>query len=131
MEKIFVKISWQDNYGASYDDASGCVVATHKTLDGVKKGFESALKFHIEGLDKSEISASLQGEYKLVFKLDVHALLNHYKGIITLKALSKFTGINEKQLGHYTQGIRTPRPEQRQKIIKGIHHLGEELLAVV
>ena len=40
---------------------------------------------------------------------------------------SRLTGINQKQLGHYMQGIRHPRKEQRARIIEGLHKLGKEL----
>lgn len=130
MERITVNISWQENYGASSDDVPGCV-ATHKTLEGVKRAYESALGFHLEGLEADEIPDRLKGDYELVFKLDTHALLNHYKGVVTFSALSKVTGINKKQLGHYAQGHRTPREEQRRKIVEGIHRIGEEFISVV
>ena len=54
-----------------------------------------------------------------------------YDGILTRAALAKVTGINQRQLGHYAQGIRTPRPQQREKIIQGFHKLGQEFLSVV
>ena len=131
MEKIVVNISWQDNYGASNDDVPGCV-ATHKTLDGIKEAYKSALEFHLEGLvEDDEIPEKLKGDYELVFKLDVHALLNHYKGVITFSALSEVTGINKKQLGHYAQGHRKARPEQRDKIVKRIREIGKEFISVV
>lgn len=130
MEKIIVDISWLDNYGASSEDILGCV-ATHSTLEGVKRAYTDALKFHLEGLEEDEIPEKVKGNYKLVFKLDVHALLNHFNGIITRSALSRVTGINERQLGHYATGHRKPRPAQRVKIVKGIHYIGKEFIKVV
>ena len=40
------------------------------------------------------------------------------------------TGINQKQIQHYTTGHRKPRLEQRKKIENALHTLGKELLAV-
>lgn len=133
MEKIIVEISWDKNYSAVLENVNGIVIATHKTLEGVKKEFESALKFHIEGLrkDHDDIPKSLRGYYELVFKQDVHALLNTYKGVISHSALSKVSGINKKQLGHYAQGKKIPRSPQREKIIKGFHKLGQEFIKVM
>ena len=133
MEKIIVDISWDKNYGAVLEEVNGVVIATHKTLEGVKKAFESALLFHIDGLmkDGDDIPEILRADYQLIFRLDTHALLNHYKGIFTYKALSRVTGINEKLLGHYAQGLRNPRTRQRQKIVDGIQKLGRELTSVV
>jgi len=128
MKKIIVDISWQDNYGASSEAIVGCV-ATHKSLEGIKKAYKSALEFHLEGLE--EIPNGLKNGYTLEFKLDVHALLNHYKGIISFSSLAKVTGINEKQLGHYAQAHRKPRPKQREKIVEGFHKIGKEFISVV
>jgi predicted RNase H-like HicB family nuclease len=36
MQTIIVNIDWENNYGAYSEEVSGCV-ATHKTLEGVKK----------------------------------------------------------------------------------------------
>jgi len=52
MKKIKVSISWSgDNYcaNAQGDYLNGIIAATHKTLEGVKQEFQSALQFHIEG----------------------------------------------------------------------------------
>ncbi|MBN2649336.1 MAG: type II toxin-antitoxin system HicB family antitoxin [Prolixibacteraceae bacterium] len=131
MKKVKVKISWLDNYGAYSDDIPGCI-ATHKTLEGVKEAFNSALQFHIEGMVENgeELPKCLKGDYELVFELNAQALLHHFEGILTRSALSRVTGINERQLGHYATGHRTPRPAQRNKIIEGIRKIGKEFISV-
>ena len=132
MKTITVNIDWENNYGAYSEKVSGCV-ATHKTLEGVKKAYTEALEFHLEGLkkDNDEIPAVLQGKYKLDFVLNVRALLNYFEGVLTRSALSRVTGINERQLGHYITGHRKPRPEQRKKIVEGLHRIGKEINSVV
>jgi predicted RNase H-like HicB family nuclease len=132
MEIIKVIIDWDDNYGAASDDVLGCV-ATDKTIEGVKKAYTSALEFHLEGIQQhgDEVPPKLQGEYILEFEMSVQALLHYFDGVITRAALSRATGINERQLGHYMTRHRTPRPEQRRKIIEGLHKIGEEFINVV
>jgi len=61
----------------------------------------------------------------------VRALLHYFEGVLTRSALSRVTGINERQLGHYIIGHRKPRPEQRKKIVEGIHRIGKEINSVV
>ena len=102
MEKVGVLITWADNYGACCDLVPGCV-ATHKTLEGIKHAFEEALQIHLQAMreDGDEIPEALQGDYQLCFNLNTRALLHSTEGIITRAALAKFTGINERQLGHY------------------------------
>lgn len=132
MQTITVNIDWEDNYGAYSEELSGCV-ATHNTLEGVKQSYIEALEFHLEGLhtDGDEIPEVIQGKYRLDFVLNVRALLHYFEGVLTRSALSRVTGINERQLGHYITGHRKPRPEQRKKIIEGIRRIGKEINSVV
>ncbi|TAL61572.1 MAG: hypothetical protein EPN88_14625 [Bacteroidetes bacterium] len=81
--------------------------------------------------DRKTSSAVLQGKYRLDFVLNVRALLHYFEGVLTRSALSRVTGINERQLGHYITGHRKPRPEQRKKIVEGIRRIGKEINSVV
>ena len=48
-----MNIEWcGGNFGAAVDDGKvvGSVVATDKTLEGVKSGIADALRFHVEGM---------------------------------------------------------------------------------
>ena len=129
MKKIIVNIVWNDNYGAYSEDIPGCV-ATHSTIEGVKEAFRSALEFHIEGSEIEELPDCLKEEYELEFVLAVSALLHHYDKILTRAAISRVTGINQRQLGHYLSGYRNPRRDKRDIIIAGLHKIGNELLNV-
>ena len=138
MKKITVFIGWAEkNYSAYTDDftsLNGIIVATGKTLDRVKKEFESALQFHIDSCKKDGDNLSkwlLYGQYEIEYKLETSALLHSFDGILTRAALSRATGINQRQIGHYASGIRTPRPEQRKRIIDGIHKISRELASVM
>ncbi len=132
MQKIKVHVVWLDNYGAGSNEVLGCV-ATHKTLEGVKKAYTESLGWHLEAMlaDGDKIPTMLQGGYELEFELNTAAILHHFNGILTRSALSRVTGINERQLGHYATGHRNPRPAQRQKIIEGIRKIGAEFITVV
>ncbi|MDR0829721.1 MAG: CopG family transcriptional regulator [Prevotellaceae bacterium] len=135
MENLTVKIGWSgNNYSANSEnpeELNGVVLATNKTLDGVKKEFESALKFHIEGCleDGDNLQEYIaKGDYKINYELCTSALLHSLDGILTRSAIARSTGINERQIGHYASGHRTPRPVQRKKILSGIHKIGRELI---
>jgi len=132
MRTITVNIDWEDNYGAFSEEVPGCV-ATNKTLEGVKQAYFEALELHLEGLraDGNEILSALHGKYRLDYVLNVRALLHYFEGVLTRSALSRVTGINERQLGHYITGHRKPRPEQRKKIVEGLHRIGKEINSVV
>ena len=129
MKKIIVNIVWNDNYGAYSDEVPGCV-ATHSTIEGVKEAFVSALQFHIEGSETDELPDCLKKDFELEFELSVSALLQNYDKILTRAAISRVTGINQRQLGHYLSGYRNPRRDKRDIIIAGLHKIGNELLSI-
>jgi hypothetical protein len=137
METINVSISWSgNNYcaGAQSEALNGVIGATHKTIEGVKKGFESALQFHIDGCvaDGDQLPEWLRSrDYALKYIFEISALLHSLDGILTRSALARVSGINERQIGHYASGHRTPRLKQREKIINGIHAISKELASVV
>lgn len=64
-----------DNYGAGSNEVPGCV-ATHKTLDGVKKAYTESLGWHLDAMraDGDEIPKVLQGDYELEFELNTQAV---------------------------------------------------------
>ena len=132
MDKIKVEVSWMDNYGAGTDQIPG-LVATHETLEGVMKAYSESLRLHLKALKKDgdEVPEILKDNYELLFELNVKALLHHFEGILTRSALSRVTGINERQLGHYATGHRNPRPAQRKRIIEGIHRIAEEMNSLI
>ena len=83
--------------------------------------------------DGDEVPQWLQdGDYEFEYNLlDVPTLLHAYVPFVTLAAISRATGINQRLLSHYANGIKRPRPQQRQRIVEGIHKIGRELLTVV
>jgi predicted RNase H-like HicB family nuclease len=132
MEKVNVDIYYTGkNYNAYAPILQGCV-STASTLDEMKKNIKEAIKFHVESslADNEPIPDVFKGDYELEFKLSTEALLNAYSDIFTKAALSRITGINERQLWHYASGMRKPRPAQRKRIEDGLHKLGDELLSV-
>ncbi|MDR1342608.1 MAG: type II toxin-antitoxin system HicB family antitoxin [Prevotellaceae bacterium] len=132
MEKVFVEVEYTgSNYCAHAPILQGCV-STGSTLDEVKKNIKEAVEFHVESslADGDPIPDVFKGKYELEFKLSAEALLNAYSGVFTKSALSRITGINERQLWHYAAGVRRPRRVQSQRIMQGLHKLGQELISV-
>jgi len=88
------------------------------TLNEVKANFIETLKFPIEGSlkDGDRFPAYvINRKYRLSYELQASAMLHLADGLITRSALSRVTGINEKQLSHYLTGHKKPRPEQSEK----------------
>lgn len=128
--KIIVHIDWEDNYCAGLDSLA--CVATGQTLLEVKQRIEETLEWHLDSMrkDKEEIPAEFESNYELSYQLTAQALLKTSQHVITQAALSRATGINQQQLSHYSTGTRRPRQAQRERILKGLHELGRELLEV-
>lgn len=135
MKSIKVKIYWADkNYCCGWSDESiGSILCTHKTLEGVKQAFEESLDFHMEGMvaDGDEIPEwYAEKEFNIDYELEVSALLRSLEAYTTIAAISRVTGINQKQLSHYASSLKTPRLQQRKRIIDGLHRIGEAFLAI-
>ena len=137
MEKIKVDVAWCDkNFGASLgDNVPGAVVLTAKTYEELLREVPETLRFHVEGMlaDGDDVPQWLaDGDYEFEYNLvDVATVLRAYEPFVSLAALSRASGINQHQLSHYANGLKQPRPQQRQRIVDGIHKIGRELLAVV
>jgi len=132
MEKNIVEIAYtSNNFSAHVPKLPGCV-STGQTPNEIKNNIKDAIAFHIKGMqeDNDPVPASFKGNYELVYKFDTQSLLKYYKGIFTQSALERLSGINQRQLSHYSSGLKKPRPLQRKKIEDALHELGKELLAV-
>ncbi|MBN7810291.1 hypothetical protein J0A68_04940 [Algoriphagus sp. H41] len=132
MPTIIVDITWEDNYGALADIVPGCV-ATHKTLNGVKEAYATALQMHLTGMaeDGEPIPPALRSEYELEYRLSTQAILKSLDGKISRAAIARASGINERQLGHYITGRVSPRSVNRKKVVEGLHQIAQDLLKVV
>ena len=129
--EVIVRVGNTDNnYAACVEGLDG-FVCTADTFEELWKEVASGIEFHLEGLreDGDPIPELFKGEYSLVFKWNVEGLLD-YRGVFTLAAFERITGINQTQLGHYAAGRSKPRKQQVQKIEKALHHLGQELCTI-
>ncbi len=121
----------KDGYGVSFEDIAN-VYGFGATVEEAKAdakaaldGFVKVLKMH-----NKPIPEALQGKYELHFIFDTSALLEYIGGTVTQAALAKASGIAPAQLSHYATRRKRPRPEQRNKIVIGLHKIAEELLTV-
>lgn len=132
MKKVTVLFGRTENNYAAYIEGLDGFVCTADTFAELKKEVQEGINFHLEGLreDNDPIPSEFNGEYELEYKWEVKSLMWYYNHVITRSALSKLTGINERQLGHYATGKSKPRPEQVKKIEAAFHQLGKELQAV-
>lgn len=133
MEKVVVEIGFVGGqYSAHLPELPGCITVG-SSIKEIEDNIAEVVPFHIEGQREAdgEVAAVFDGDYTFTYKLSIEALLNYYSGIFTKAALSRITGINERQLWHYAAGLRNPRPAQRKRIEEGLHKLGQELTSLV
>lgn len=123
MEKLIAKIGWNGkNFEAVVQWNDDLIVATGPTLEAIKRETESALQFHFE---EDPIV------YDVAFYLRSSAILKELDGTLTRSAIAKATGLNEKRLGHYIQGIREGNDETRNKIIEGVKGIKHKIDSII
>lgn len=126
--KIIIERS-DDMFSAYAENAEG-IYGGGDTVEEAKKSILDAIDIMTEEFTAENIPSILKGNYKVIYHFDAESFLNYYKGIFTNAALEKITGINQRQLQHYSSGLKKPRQLQLKKIEEGLHRLAAELQAV-
>ncbi len=67
-----------------------------------------------------ERGVAFDEELDFEFVYDTQSFLQSLSGTFTQAGLSKITGINQKQIGHYVQGVKSPRPATARRIQQSI-----------
>ncbi len=108
------------------------IITTGDTIQEIKDNINEAIELYLHACKSENVKPSkiFNGEYKLVFHLDAPTFINYYSSVFTKSALSRITGINERQLWRYAAGKNIPRKQQLDKIQKGISNLTNELQAI-
>jgi hypothetical protein len=69
-------------------------------------------------------------ELEFDIRYDVMSFLDYYSGILSKSGLEKITGINQKQLWHYSSGKRKPKLQTTKKIQSSLHKFADTLKQV-
>jgi len=69
-------------------------------------------------------------ELEFNMQYDVTSFLDYYSGILSKSGLEKVTGINQKQLWHYSSGHRHPKQNTTRKIQESLHRFADDLRQV-
>lgn len=116
-----------DSFGGYAENCPGIYVAGNSVAE-VKEEVHRLIGVLKEEWPKSEWPQPLLEDWPIEWHYDVQSLLNHYQGVFTNAALERLTGINQKQLWNYANGVSKPRKQAREKIENALHSLGRELL---
>jgi len=131
MKKIQVIVEYAgDNLSAYINELP--IVAVGKNLNDIKRDVIDAIELYKESCSELGVETSdlVKGKYELSFVIDATTFINYYSNIFTKAALSRITGINERQLWHYAAGLHKPRKRQLERIQRGVQSLTEELNSI-
>jgi predicted RNase H-like HicB family nuclease len=131
MKTVEVIVEHAGNNLSAYIEGAP-VITVGNDVKEIEKNMKEAVELYLKSCKEMNIAPVevLQGEFTLKFKIDAATFINYYSSIFTKAALSRITGINERQLWHYAAGVHKPRKQQLEKIQKGINALTEELAAI-
>ncbi len=104
------------------------IITVGNNIEEIKDNINEAIELYLE--DNPKPCELLSGEYELKFQLDAATFINYYSNIFTMSALSRISGINQRQMWRYAAGINIPRHQQLEKIQKGIQKLTTELQSI-
>ena len=124
MKEIKIIIERSKNAYSAYAENVEGVSGMGDAVADAKKSVLEAIKLQ-KKLGNFKLSS-----YQVIYKFDMQSMLNYYKKILSLAALERITGIDQKYLKHYSTGLKRPRPERRKKIEKSLHSLGAELMTL-
>jgi hypothetical protein len=133
MEKVIVNVAkTPEGYCASIEILPGWILGTSGSFDDFTKELQASIDVFVEWAkeDGDEYPSVFDDEYMFEYKFNVESLLYCYNGVLNRSALSRMTGINQRQLGLYACGRSRPKEEQKIKIVDALHQLGNELISV-
>lgn len=126
--RVVIEMS-SDHFSAYAENVEG-IYGAGDSVEEAKQSVLNAIELLKKHNTAENLPRILKGDYNVIYHMDVPSVLNYYKGIFTLSAMERLTGINQKQLQHYASGLRNPRQTQSHKIEEAFHKLGSELLAI-
>jgi len=133
MEQVIISTSKTENgFSASCELLPGWIVAFTGSFSEFVNYVKESIDFYVDcaKMDHDTYPSVFDNDYELLFKMDIQSLLYCYDKILTRAALSRMTGINQRQLGHYICGRSKPRKPQSERIVNALHELGKELQSI-
>ncbi len=129
MKKVKIVIERTSDGYVGYSTGDDLIHGMGDTVSECKEDIMNNIESH-KLLPRTDQPKWLTSDYELVFNMDTRSILEYFKGILSKSALERLTGINQKQIHHYSSGIKKPRPAQIKKIEAALHKLGKELISI-
>lgn len=99
------------------------IFTTGQSIPELINNTYEATNFYFEE-ESSKINAN-----DIKFEIDFKQFFKYYK-VINSKFLAEKIGMNASLLSQYVQGHKKPSPKQAEKILSGIHQIGQELSGI-
>ncbi len=117
--KIEISVEKTDTGFSAY--ATGYpIFTTGRTVPELLKNALEATNLYFEE------EGYLLTQENLKFEIDFKQFFQYYK-VINAKFLAEKIGMNPTLLSQYVQGRKKPSDKQTEKILEGIHQIGQEL----
>lgn len=129
MKKVIVTVErGKDNLFSAYISSNNCEFGCIGEGKSVK---ETEADFLLAVEDMRRVYAKQNKsfpDYEFVFTYDISSFLNYYAYAFSLAGLERITGVNQRQLSHYLNGVRRPSKATAKKIEKSIKLFADELM---
>ena len=103
------------------------VIGDGRTVEEARADFQNSLE-EMKKYYESEGKIFPDVEFEFVY--DTASFLQQYAYAFTLAGLERITGINQRQLSHYINGVRKPKRSTVQKIETRLHAFGKEISTI-
>lgn len=122
MKKILMTVEKTDT-GFSAFSKDFPIFTTGKSIPELINNAYEATEFYFEE-EKIKVEPN-----DLKFEIDFKQFFKYYK-VINSKFLAEKIGMNATLLSQYVQGHKKPSAKQTEKILSGIHQIGQELSGI-
>jgi predicted RNase H-like HicB family nuclease len=118
-----------EEYWVSVNELAGCY-SSGTTVDEAIRNIKDAIAEYVsdlpEGIVVPELFYNEKVEYKI--KYDLESLFEKFY-FLNKSAIAEKAGINPSLVRQYSKGLANAGEKQREKIIKAIHEIANDLLA--
>lgn len=107
---------------SAFSEEYAIFTTAHSVPELINNAYEATTLFFEE--EKITIKPS-----DIKFEIDFKQFFQYYK-VINAKFLAEKIGMNSTLLSQYVRGHKRPSPRQTEKILNGIHQIGQELSGI-
>jgi len=122
-KKKITLIVEKTNSGFSAYSEDYPIFTTGKSIPELINNAYEATEFYFEE-EKIKVEPN-----HLKFEIDFKQFFKYYK-VLNAKFLAEKIGMNATLLSQYVSGTKKPSPKQTEKILSGIHQIGQELSGI-